>query len=60
MAQPFVIDKQIEVDASPERVWEAITRGQEIDSWFIGKNEVEPREGGTVRTTHPVFTRDQP
>jgi hypothetical protein len=30
-------------------VWEAIATGPGLDSWFMGRNEVEPREGGTVR-----------
>ena len=58
MAHEFEIEKEISVDATPEEVWEAITTGPGIDSWFMGKNEVEPREGGTVRTTLPGFTME--
>jgi uncharacterized protein YndB with AHSA1/START domain len=36
--------------ATPEQVWEAIATGPGIDSWFIGRTEVEPGPGGTVRT----------
>jgi uncharacterized protein YndB with AHSA1/START domain len=50
MAHPFEVRKEIEVEASPEDVWEAIATGRGIDGWFLGSgNEVEPREGGRVR-----------
>jgi uncharacterized protein YndB with AHSA1/START domain len=58
MTHPFEITNEIEVDATPEEVWEAITTGPGIDSWFMGKNEVEPREGGTARTTVSGFTME--
>ena len=58
MAQPFEIDNQIEVSATPEQVWDAITTGAGMDGWFMGTSEVERREGGTVRTTHPAFTME--
>jgi len=38
-----------EVDATPEQLWEAIATGPGIDSWFMGRNEVEGGTGGTVR-----------
>jgi uncharacterized protein YndB with AHSA1/START domain len=56
MAHEFEIKNEIEVDATPEEVWEAIATGPGIDAWFMGRNEVEPREGGTVRTVLPGFT----
>lgn len=50
MPRPFEVRKEIEVAATPEQVWEAIATGPGIDGWFLGVgNEVEPREGGTVR-----------
>jgi uncharacterized protein YndB with AHSA1/START domain len=52
MGYAFKIDDEIDVDTSPEDVWEAITVGPRIDSWFMGRNEVEPREGGTTRTEY--------
>ena len=49
MAHPFEVRKEIEIDASPEEIWEAIATGNGIDGWFLGTgNEVEPREGGRV------------
>jgi uncharacterized protein YndB with AHSA1/START domain len=55
MAHPFEIENEMEVEATPEEVWEAIATGPGIDSWFMGKNEVEPGEGGTVRMSLPGF-----
>jgi uncharacterized protein YndB with AHSA1/START domain len=43
--------KEVELDATPEQVWEAIATGPGIDSWYMGTTEVEPGEGGTVSTT---------
>ncbi|HET9722312.1 MAG TPA: SRPBCC domain-containing protein, partial [Actinomycetota bacterium] len=40
MAHRFEIDKTIEVGATPEQVWQAITTGPGLDSWFMGRNEV--------------------
>ncbi len=55
MAHPFEIKDEIEVEATPEEVWEAIATGPGTDSWFMGKNEVVPREGGTARMALPGF-----
>jgi uncharacterized protein YndB with AHSA1/START domain len=49
MAHPFELKHEIEVDATPEEVWDAIATGRGVDSWFMGRNEIEPREGGTTR-----------
>jgi uncharacterized protein YndB with AHSA1/START domain len=56
MAHPFEVRKQIEVAATPEEVWDAIATGPGIDSWFMGRNEVEPGEGGAVRMSLPAWT----
>jgi uncharacterized protein YndB with AHSA1/START domain len=45
----FEVKKEITLDATPEQVWEAIATGPGINSWFMGRTEVEPGEGGTVR-----------
>jgi uncharacterized protein YndB with AHSA1/START domain len=58
MAQPFEIDQQIEVPASPEQAWQAVSTGEGLDAWFMGTSEVQPGEGGTVRTTLPGFTME--
>jgi uncharacterized protein YndB with AHSA1/START domain len=50
MPHAFRIEKSIEVEATPEEVWEAITIGDQLDGWWIGApNEVEPGLGGKVR-----------
>jgi uncharacterized protein YndB with AHSA1/START domain len=41
------LEKQLELDASPEQVWEAIATGPGIATWFVPQ-QVEPRLGGTV------------
>ncbi|MFE7330372.1 SRPBCC domain-containing protein [Streptomyces sp. NPDC057565] len=46
MTHPFEIEQETTLPASPEEVWNAIATGPGIDSWFMGRNEVEPREGG--------------
>jgi uncharacterized protein YndB with AHSA1/START domain len=51
MGHEFEVRKEIELDATPEQVWEAITTGPGIDAWFMGRTEVEPRQGGTARFT---------
>lgn len=58
MAHRFEIAKDLEVDASPEQVWEAIATGPGLDSWFMGRNEVEPREGGRAHWSIGGFTAD--
>lgn len=50
MTHQFETSNEIVVDASPEEVWNAIATGPGIDSWFMGKNDVEPREGGAATT----------
>lgn len=50
MAHPFELTHEIEVNATPEEVWQAIATGPGVDAWFMGVNEIEPREGGAFRT----------
>jgi uncharacterized protein YndB with AHSA1/START domain len=50
MGHRFAQHKAAEVAASPDEVWAAIATGPGIDSWFMGRNEVKPGAGGTVRT----------
>ena len=52
MTHPFRIETSVEIEATPEEVWEALTIGEQLDGWWIGApNEVEPRLGGKVRQT---------
>jgi uncharacterized protein YndB with AHSA1/START domain len=55
MTYPFTIDDEIDVEAPPDDVWQAITLGARMDSWFMGRSEIEPRLGGTVRTDFDGF-----
>ena len=48
MTHPFEIELEATLPASPEEVWEAIATGPGIDSWVMGRNEVEPRVGGAA------------
>lgn len=41
------LEKSVELDASPEQVWEAIATGPGIATWFV-PHTVEPAEGGAV------------
>ena len=50
MTHPFRIETTVEIEATPEEVWEAVTVGKQLDGWWIGApNDVEPRLGGKVR-----------
>lgn len=48
MAHEFEVREEMEFDATPEEVWQAISTGPGVDSWFMGRNQIEPREGGRV------------
>jgi uncharacterized protein YndB with AHSA1/START domain len=48
MGHRFELPQQAVADASPEQVWDAIATGPGWDSWFMGRNEIDQREGGTV------------
>jgi uncharacterized protein YndB with AHSA1/START domain len=57
MGKPFDITQTIEVDATAEEAWDAIATGPGMDSWFMGRNTVEPREGGTTTFSVGDFTQ---
>ncbi|MBS2963184.1 SRPBCC domain-containing protein [Actinocrinis puniceicyclus] len=50
MTHEFELSEQIGLAATPEQVWDAIATGPGIDSWFMGRSEIEAREGGRGRT----------
>jgi uncharacterized protein YndB with AHSA1/START domain len=50
LGREFEQRKEVEVEATPQQVWEAVATGPGLDSWFMGRSEVEPGEGGAVRT----------
>jgi uncharacterized protein YndB with AHSA1/START domain len=41
MTHPFEVSDEFTVDATPEQVWQAITTGPGVDSWLMGKTEVD-------------------
>jgi uncharacterized protein YndB with AHSA1/START domain len=47
MGHPFEQRKEAEVPATPDEVWAAIATGPGINSWFMGRSEVQ---AGAVRT----------
>jgi uncharacterized protein YndB with AHSA1/START domain len=50
MPHPFRIETTVEIEATQQEVWEALTVGEQLDGWWIGApNEFEPRLGGKVR-----------
>jgi uncharacterized protein YndB with AHSA1/START domain len=58
MPREFELRKEITLDATPEQVWEAIASGPGIDAWFMGRNQVEPREGGRTALTIAGHTEE--
>lgn len=54
----FQLVHDIDLAATPEQVWAAIATGPGIDSWFMGRNEIEPRVGGTAAMAMPGFTAE--
>jgi uncharacterized protein YndB with AHSA1/START domain len=58
MPHEFEVRKEVELDASPEQVWEAIATGPGIDSWLMGRNEIEPRQGDKTRQSLMGFTSE--
>jgi len=50
MGRPFENRNEAAVPASPDEVWAAIASGPGIDSWFMGRSEVQPGPDGAVRT----------
>ncbi|MEV4760967.1 SRPBCC domain-containing protein [Micromonospora sp. NPDC049559] len=58
MGHPFELSKEIELPATPEQVWAAIATGPGIDSWFMGRSEVEAGEGNRTRFTMAGHTEE--
>jgi uncharacterized protein YndB with AHSA1/START domain len=57
-SQAFEISKDVEAPATPEQAWEAVATGPGLDSWFMGRNEIEPREGGVAKWSLGDFTME--
>ncbi len=54
MGREFEGLDEVTVPATPEQVWDAIATGPGIDSWFMGRNEVE--DGTAVRMAFGGYT----
>jgi uncharacterized protein YndB with AHSA1/START domain len=39
-------EHEIEIDAGPAAVWQALTDPDDLANWYVERAEVEPREGG--------------
>jgi uncharacterized protein YndB with AHSA1/START domain len=51
MSHEFELINEIELAGTPDQVWDAVATGPGLDSWFMGRNEVEPGEGGRTSLT---------
>src|SRR5213593_4027411 len=56
MGHPFEITKELQADATAEQAWDAIATGRGMDSWFMGRNTIEPRQGGTATWSIGEYT----
>ncbi|MFC4854173.1 SRPBCC family protein [Actinophytocola glycyrrhizae] len=54
MGREFASEEELRVDATPDEVWAAIATGPGIDSWFMGRNEVDA--GRAVRQAFAGYT----
>jgi uncharacterized protein YndB with AHSA1/START domain len=47
------VRREIELDAAPADVWNALTRPELLERWFEAEVELDPRPGGAGRFTGP-------
>ena len=40
------VEREIEIPAPPDEVWEALTEPARLEEWFATEAELDPREGG--------------
>ncbi|MEV4534285.1 SRPBCC domain-containing protein [Asanoa sp. NPDC049518] len=52
MTHPFEVREEFTVDATPDQVWEAITSGAAVDSWLMGRTEID---SATKTSTFDMF-----
>ncbi|WP_163544746.1 SRPBCC family protein [Occultella kanbiaonis] len=52
MTHPFEVRNEFTVDATPDEVWEAIASGPGVDSWLMGRTEVD---SPTMSITFEMF-----
>jgi len=46
MLEEVAVTRELELDAPPEDVWEALTDAKELSEWFANDVELDPRPGG--------------
>ncbi|WP_053206394.1 SRPBCC family protein [Jiangella muralis] len=56
MSRRFESTHQADLDATPEQIWQAIATGPGIDSWYMGRADVEPGPDGSVRIDFGGYT----
>ena len=47
--QDTAVRREIELEAAPADVWDALTRPELLEQWFEAEVELDPRPGGTGR-----------
>ena len=52
MGREFEIRREVDLEATPEQVWEAVATGPGNKAWLF-PNEIEPGEGGPVQVWEP-------
>ena len=52
MTHPFEVREEFTVDATPDEVWAAITSGPGVDSWLMGRTEID---SASKTTTFSMF-----
>jgi uncharacterized protein YndB with AHSA1/START domain len=57
MTHEFEVREEIELAATPEQVWDAITTGPGVDSWLMGSTRIEAGVGGRTSMTMMGFTQ---
>lgn len=58
MPREFEVREEILLAGTPAEVWDAIATGPGVDSWFMGRTEIEPKEGGRSRLTLGGMSQD--
>ena len=43
------VERELEIDASPETVWQFLVEADKLDRWFGGQAWLDPRPGGQYR-----------
>ena len=44
-----LLEKELFIEATPERVFQALTKKEDLERWFVQKAEVDLRVGGSIR-----------